>query len=379
MDEAVLISQELIKKKSITPIDDGAIPYIKNFLENIGFFCKILRFQEEGSEKIINLYAKYGNSQKNLAFAGHTDVVPTGDLEKWQFPPFSATIKDDILYGRGTVDMKGGIGSFLAATAEFLQKNADFQDSISFIITGDEEAIAINGTVKMVEYLQKKQESISHCIVGEPSNPHKMGEMIKVGRRGSINFIVKAIGKQGHAAYPQNALNPITELINTSQKLINYEFDQGNEYFDATHLEITSFDVANETTNIIPQEAVVKFNIRFSSEYNGKEISEAVKKICQENIGNFEFNYTISGESFYNQDAEFSKLIAQSVQNITNLSPTLSTGGGTSDARFIKNICPCIELGLISQTAHQIDENVAVSDIITLKNIYLDILKNYFK
>ena len=228
----ILIAQELIKKKSVTPENDGAIEYLADLLKKIGFECKVLIFEEKNYEKIVNLYAKYGNSDKNLAFAGHTDVVPTGDLTLWKHNPFASHIENGILYGRGAVDMKSAIAAFFVATKEFLEKNKhSFKDSISFIITGDEESDSVNGTKKIVKYLQEQNENISHTIVGEPTNPNKLGEMIKVGRRGSINFTLTAIGKQGHVAYPHNALNPNASLVRLLNLLIDYKFDNGNEFF----------------------------------------------------------------------------------------------------------------------------------------------------
>ena len=375
----IIIAEELIRKKSITPIDDGCIEYLKTLLTELGFKCHILPFSDDNSPTVINLYAKYGNSQeKNFAFAGHTDVVPTGEEKLWNFSPFAAEIKDGVLYGRGAVDMKGAIASFIAAVQEFLEKKTDFQDSISFIITGDEEGIAINGTQKIVEWLQENNEKISHCLVGEPTNPHKLGEMIKVGRRGSVNFTIKALGKQGHVAYPENALNPITSLIASLNLLKNHHFDDGTEYFDPTNLEVTSFDVGNPTTNIIPESATAKLNIRFNSDHQSEDIVNLVKYTLDKTLHKYELEYRVSGESFYNKDKFFSKLVLDSVAKITKEKTILSTTGGTSDARFLKDICPCVEFGLINKTAHQIDENIAVKDLTILKECYKEILENYF-
>jgi succinyl-diaminopimelate desuccinylase len=374
MERAIEISQELIKKKSITPINDGAIEYLAKELETLGFHCEILVFED-----VSNLYAKFGSAEKNFCFAGHTDVVPPGDESLWKFNPFSATIENGILYGRGAVDMKVAIAAFVAATEEFLNSKPGFKDSISFLITGDEEAIAINGTVKVIDWLKQNNEKISHCIVGEPTNPSQIGEMIKVGRRGSVNFTIHSIGKQGHVAYPENAINPVTALIKLLNLLDEHKFDEGNEYFDPTNLEITSIDVGNTTTNIIPETATANLNVRFNSEHTGQNIIDLIEYSCQKTLMNYKLEHRISGESFYNPDKFFSALVSDSVKNITKIEPKLSTTGGTSDARFIKNICPCVEFGLINKTAHQIDESIKTDEIVLVKNCYLEILKNYFK
>lgn len=375
---SIELAQKLITKKSVTPNNDGAIELLAKELENLGFKNEILIFADDNLPKIHNLYAKYGNSSKNLAFAGHTDVVPPGDLKKWSFDPFAATIDNNILYGRGAVDMKVAIACFVGAVKLFLAEKQDFNDSISFLITGDEEDIAVNGTVKIIEYLTNKNEKISHTIVGEPTNPKNIGEMVKVGRRGSINFNLKAIGKQGHVAYPENAINPVTALIKTLNLLIDHQFDLGNKYFDPTHLEVTSIDVNNNTSNIIPESASAKFNIRFNSEYNSNEIIQIIEEACLKTLEEYELNYRVSGESFLTEDSKLQNTIIKAVKEVTGKAPILSTTGGTSDARFIKNICPTIEFGLINKTAHQIDEHIKLEDIEKLEAIYLKFLKLYF-
>jgi len=375
---AVELAQKLMQKKSVTPENDGAIEFLAEELKGLGFKTEILKYSDQGSPEVSNLYAKYGESDKNLAFAGHTDVVPAGDESKWTHPPFASEIADNKLYGRGAVDMKAAIACYIAATKEFLNDNQDFKDSLSFIITGDEEGVAINGTVKMVEELKNRQEKISHCIVGEPTNPTKIGEMLKVGRRGSVNFTIKVIGTQGHVAYPENANNPITSLVKLLNFLIDYPYDEGNEYFDPTNLEVTSIDVANPTTNVIPETASAKFNIRFNSEYQSQDIIEMITMACDKVLGKYEIEHRVSGESFINEDEEIKTIMVNSVKEVTGSEPKLSTTGGTSDARFIKDICPCIECGLINKTAHQIDENIALDDLIKLKDIYRKTIENYF-
>jgi succinyl-diaminopimelate desuccinylase len=373
------LAQKLLQKKSITPEDDGAIDLIQKELDNIGFKTEIMIFSEDNQATIKNLYAKYGDSDKNLAFAGHTDVVPIGDIKKWNIDPFKAEIIDNKLYARGAVDMKPAITSFIAAVKEFLSEKKNFQDSISFIITGDEEGIAVNGTAKMVNEFIRRKEKFSHCIVGEPTNPYNVGEMIKIGRRGSINFNITVIGTQGHVAYPHNADNPNRSLVKFLHEINHYVFDKGNDFFQATNLEVTSIDVNNKITNIIPEIATAKINIRFNNIHTGEDIVNIIQGIAKNSLTKYELDYKISGESFFNHDKEFIKLISDSIEEITGKPPELSTNGGTSDARFIKKICPTIEFGLINETAHKINEYIDIDQLEKLDKIYLQILRNYFK
>ena len=375
-EELYSLSSALIKKRSVTPHNDGAIELIADYLSKIGFKCNILEFSEPNYPTIKNLYAKYGNSEKNLAFAGHTDVVPAGD--GWKYDPFKAAIENNILYGRGTVDMKGAIAAYLIATKEFLQNNPNFRQSLSFIITGDEEDIAINGTVKILNWLKEKNEKISHTIVGEPTNPNKVGEMIKIGRRGSVNFTITSQGKQGHVAYPENAINPVKNLTELLHFLLHHKFDRGNEFFDPTHLEVTDFNVNNKTTNIIPASCIARLNIRFNNEQSGNELVKFIKQNCAKYLHKYQLEYRISGEAFFNRDTYFTNIISNAVHNITGKKPIQSTSGGTSDARFIKDICPVVEFGLINKTAHRVDEHVELSELVKLKDIYKEIINNYF-
>lgn len=374
--EVVELTQALIRKRSITPEDDGAIEFLANYLKKLGFICDILDFTQAGYPNIRNLYARYGESGKNLAYAGHTDVVPTGT--GWNYGPFDAVIDNDILYGRGAVDMKGSIASFVIAVKEFLGNNPTFNQKISFIITGDEEDIAVNGTVKILKWLEDRDEKINHCLVGEPTNPNNVGEMLKVGRRGSVNFTITSIGKQGHVAYPENAISPITRLVKLLNFLTDHQFDKGNKFFDPTHLEITTIDVANNTSNIIPGEATARINIRFNSEHDSDAIIKFIKDSCANYLFKYTLKHRVSGEAFFNRDTYFSDLVTKSITNITGKTVIQSTSGGTSDARFIKNICPVVEFGLVNKTAHRVDENIAIDELIKLKNIYKEIMTNYF-
>lgn len=375
---SISLLQNLLSYKSITgKDDDGAISYLCQYLKKLGFDCDILNFSGDGSYPVGNLHALLNpkKSDNILYFAGHTDVVPVG--EGWSVNPFSGEIKDGKIYGRGVVDMKGAIASFICATENFIKKNPDFNFGIGFLITGDEEGDAINGTKKVLNWMKENQKNISNCIVGEPTNPNKLGEEIKNGRRGSINFSATINGKQGHVAYPQNAKNPISILISILDKLNNFEFDQGNDFFAPTNLEIVKISNSQSASNIIPQKAFAKFNVRFSSENNSAQIIKNVKKICSEDAKNFVLDYKVSGESFLTNPCKITDITTNSVSKVTGLTPKLTTNGGTSDARFIKDFCPVIECGLINKTAHHIDENTEIENIINLEKIYQDILESY--
>ncbi|MDA7705360.1 succinyl-diaminopimelate desuccinylase [Rickettsiales bacterium] len=379
MSYLIEFTQKLIQQKSITgQKDKGAIDFLSDKLKNLGFDCQKISFSDDKSYDVDNLHAILNpkNSDKILYFAGHTDVVPTGDLTKWQFDPFSATIFEEKLYGRGIVDMKGAIAAFIIAIEEFLaKKELDF--GVGFLITGDEEGDAVNGTKKMLNWMGKNNQKMSHCIVGEPTNPEKTGQMVKIGRRGSINFEIKLIGKQGHVAYPHNALNPITELVNVLKILKDYKLDDGNKYFDPSNLEITHISNDIDSSNVISGQANARFNIRFNDEWNSQKLIDWVKYILDHSAIKYELNYRISGESFLSDNKELQNILINSIKNITGKKPELSTTGGTSDARFIKDYAAVIECGLVNKTAHQIDENIEISEITLLKDIYLEILNNY--
>ena len=372
-------TQKLIQKKSITgQKDEGAIDFLSKKLTDLGFECQKISFSDDKSYDVDNLHAILNpkNSDKILYFAGHTDVVPVGDVEKWQFDPFSAKISDNKIYGRGIVDMKGAIAAFIISAEELLAKHKlDF--GIGFLITGDEEGDAINGMKKMLDWMQKNNYKMSCCLVGEPTNPEKTGEMVKIGRRGSINFEVKLIGKQGHVAYPHNAQNPITELVNILKILKDYKLDSGNEFFDPSNLEITHIANDINSSNVISGVANARFNIRFNDEWNSQKLIDWVKYILDHSALKYQLDYRVSGESFLSDNKDLQNLLINSTKEVTGKKPTLSTAGGTSDARFIKDYCPVIECGLVNKTAHQIDENIEISEIELLKNIYFNILNNY--
>ena len=377
------LSKDLIRFPSVTPIDAGAINYLSKKLKQLGFNCKILEFKDKKNPTIKNLYARLGNKQPNLCYAGHTDVVPPGNIKDWTVNPFKAVVKNNYLIGRGANDMKSSIACFLSAVSDFLKKNKQINGSISFLITGDEEAQAINGTKKVVDYLIKKKEKINFCIVGEPTNPKKLGEMIKIGRRGSLSCNLEVQGSQGHVAYPHLSKNPINSLIAICKKLKEKPLDKGNKHFQPSNLEFTSINVDNEAHNVIPARAKVKFNIRYNNFHTAvslkKKINSIVKNISKQNKIKFKIEFLTSGDSFLTNPGRTTLLAKKIIKKITKINPIFSTTGGTSDARFIKKIAPCLEFGLVNKTMHKIDECVSVSDLKKLKKIYLNILYNYFK
>jgi len=384
MLNAVELSQKLISIPSYSGNSPDIIEFLKNHLEKLKFTCDILEYDGNDSYKVNNLHALYNpkNSDKILYFAGHTDIVATGDIANWTHNPFAAKIVDDKLFGRGAADMKCALACFASAVAEFLQNHTNPSFGIGFLITNDEENDSINGTAKVLEWMKTNSKPISACIVGEPTNPEKLGEMLKIGRRGSISFALKIIGKQGHVAYPDNALNPITTLINILKVLKEHKFDDGNDFFSPTNLEITNISSDNFGGNVIPAQASASFNIRFNSLHNSQSIIELIEYVCTKSVGlgvKYELNHRLSGESFLSKNGNFAKLVQNSITKICGTKPILSTTGGTSDARFIKNYCEeVIEFGLINKTAHQIDEFSYIAEIINLQKIYLEILKNFY-
>lgn len=384
MNSEIILSQKLLKIPSFSGNNPEIINFIKDFLQKLGFSCEILEFEGDNSYKVNNLHAIYNpnNSDKTLYFAGHTDVVATGDEKNWTFPPFSATIHENKLFARGAADMKCAVACFLDAVKDFLTQNPSPNFAIGLLITNDEENDSINGTKKVLQWMAEKGLKISNCLVGEPTNPEKIGEMAKIGRRGSINFELKITGKQGHVAYAEKALNPITALIDTLNILKNHKFDDGNEFFSPTNLEITNIDSDHFGNNVIPHQAWGNFNIRFNSEHNSSQIIELITYVCEKNAKSLGYQYELShktsGESFLSQKGQFSDLLCQIITEETGIKPVLSTTGGTSDARFIKDYCPeLVEFGLINETAHKIDEFSNIDEISQLKTIYLKLLQNY--
>ena len=377
------LAKELIRFQSITPIDAGIMSFLEKKLKRLGFKTKILEFKEKNTKPVKNLYARLGTKGPNFCYAGHLDVVPAGNLNDWTVNPFKALVKNGHLIGRGANDMKSSIAAFVAAISNFIQNNKRFNGSISLLITGDEEGVAINGTKKVVEYLKKKKEKIDFCLVGEPTNPNKLGEMIKIGRRGSITGRLTVIGIQGHVAYPNRANNPSTALVQILEKLKQIKFDKGTKDFQPTNLEITKININNTADNVIPGLAKAVFNIRFNNKHSSnslkKKINRIIKNICNKNKSKFKIEYNVSGEAFLTKPNNTTFMIQDTIKKITKLKPVFSTTGGTSDARFIRKISPCLEFGLVGKTMHKIDEVVALKDLKNLTLIYLNILKNYFK
>jgi succinyl-diaminopimelate desuccinylase len=379
MIDALQLSKDLISCESVTPDDNGALAVLEKALKPMGFKCKRMSFSEEGHATVDNLYARLGDLSPNICFAGHTDVVPAGDLAQWTSDPFKPEVRDEILYGRGVVDMKCAIACFAAAVSEYIKSNKP-SGSISLLITGDEEGIAVNGTKKMLEALQKQDEKIDACIVGEPTNPAKLGEMIKIGRRGSVTLKLTVWGKQGHVAYPHLADNPVSRLTKILHALDTHKLDNGTEFFQPSNLEIVSIDVNNPADNVIPAMATARFNIRFNDLHKGATLIKWVEGICDslcEGKAKYKLESHISGESFLTAPGKLSTLVSDAVKEVTGLTPELSTTGGTSDARFIKDYCPVVEFGLMNATAHKVDECCAVTDIYKLKDVYKKILDKY--
>lgn len=377
--DPVDLTQALIRCPSVTPTDAGALGVLEDALKGLGFTCQRLPFSAPGTPDVDNLYARLGTSGPNLCFAGHTDVVPVGDEAAWSHPPFGAEIHDGILYGRGAVDMKTGIAAFAAAVSRFLDEQGDdFSGSLSFLITGDEEGPAINGTVKVLDWMQAQGEVMDACIVGEPSNTTTLGETIKIGRRGSLNGFITQHGSQGHVAYPQHADNPVPKLIKLLRALDKATLDDGTEHFDPSNLEITTVDTNNPTTNVIPNTARAGFNIRFNDRHSGDSLKAWLHDVLNSAGDNFDLDVSVSGEAFLTPPGLLSDVMSAAVTKVTGLTAELSTSGGTSDARFIKDHCAVAEFGLMNQTAHKIDECAAVDDIRALADIYLDMLRGYF-
>ena len=378
--DPVELTQALIRRPSVTPENAGALEVLEGALKPLGFTCHRLPFSDEGTPDVDNLYARFGTSGPNLCFAGHTDVVPAGDETAWTHPPFAAEIHDGVLYGRGAVDMKSSIACFISATARYLRdREAGFKGSISYLITGDEEGPAINGTNKVLDWMTDQGETIDACIVGEPTNTDTLGETIKIGRRGSLNGFITQYGTQGHVAYPHHADNPVPKLVKLLRALDKDPLDDGTAHFQPSNLEITTVDVGNPATNVIPHSASAVFNVRFNDMHSSQSLIAHLRSLLNDNGDNFDVEFQVSGESFLTPPGLLSDVMSASVTKITGLAPELSTSGGTSDARFIKDHCPVAEFGLMNATAHKVDERVGVEDIRKLADIYFEMITAYFE
>jgi succinyl-diaminopimelate desuccinylase len=381
--DPVAIARELVRCRSVTPEDGGALAYLQGVLAKTGFAVHRMTFAEPGTAPIENLYARIGSEKPNLVFAGHTDVVPPGDETAWQHPPFAGEVANDRLYGRGAVDMKGGIACFVAAAVDYLAANGGKpkRGSISLLITGDEESVAVNGTVKLLQWAAERGEKFDHCILGEPSNVEKLGDTIKAGRRGSLNGTLIVTGRQGHVAYPDRADNPIRGLVALIAAL-QAPLDDGSAQFAPSNLEFTSIDVGNPTVNLIPGEARARFNIR----YNDRHSQDALKALLDQRArdaaaGRVHYGFEwlpSNADVFVTKPGPFTDLAVAAIAEVTGRKPKLSTTGGTSDARFIKDYCPVLEFGLVGQTMHSVDECTPVADLVTLTAVYRRIIETYF-
>ncbi|HXQ49703.1 MAG TPA: succinyl-diaminopimelate desuccinylase [Stellaceae bacterium] len=377
--DALDLAQRLIRAPSVTPADAGAIPLLKSELEHLGFACETVEFAEPGTAPVLNLYARLGTSGRNFCFAGHTDVVPPGDRAAWSVDPFAGIVRDGKLWGRGAVDMKSALAAMVAACAAFLDgRGRGFGGSISFLVTGDEEADAINGTRKVLDWIAAKGERLDACVVGEPTSAETFGDMVKIGRRGSLNGFLTVHGVQGHTAYPHLADNAAERLVAMLHALTSATLDRGNAHFGASTIAVSTVDVGNPTTNVIPATARAVFNVRFNDAWSSATLERWLRETLDRAGGRYELRLKVSGESFLVPPGEVSDILAAAIERVTGRRPEFSTTGGTSDARFIHRFCPLAEFGLLNLTAHKVDENVAAADIAALAEIYRIVLELYF-
>ncbi|MCR5877698.1 succinyl-diaminopimelate desuccinylase [Phenylobacterium sp. J367] len=375
--DAVELTRDLIRRPSVTPADAGAMDVVQQALEGLGFACRRMRFGE-----IENLYARFGTARPNLCFAGHTDVVPVGDAAAWSKDAFAAEVVEGVLIGRGAVDMKSAIAAFAAAAAKAIAAG-EVTGSLSFLITGDEEGVALDGTKKVVEALQAEGEVIDHCVVGEPTSAETFGDMVKVGRRGSINAEITVEGVQGHVAYPHRAANPVPVLVKLLAALQARRLDDGYPEFQPSNLEVTMIDVPNTATNVIPGVAKARLNIRFNPSHTGQALADWIEAEARTAAEGFKGQVTvtpqISGEAFLTEPGPFTEVVSQAVEDAAGRAPELSTSGGTSDARFIRALCPVVEVGLVGRTMHQVDERAPVDEIRQLQAVYEALIRRYFE
>ena len=381
--DPVALTQALIRCESVTPREGGALTLLQNVLEPAGFLCHRLPFSELGTPDVDNLYARLGTGRPHLCFAGHTDVVPIGNEAAWKFPPFGGEIHDGVLYGRGAVDMKGCVAAYVAAALRYVAKhNGLARGSLSFLITGDEEGPSINGTAKMLHWLKARDEVIDACLVGEPSNPKALGDEIKIGRRGSLNVELIVHGKQGHSAYPNIADNPVPKLARIIDRLCATKLDDGTADFQPSNLQATVISVPNTATNVIPANAIAKFNIRYNDVWTRPKMEAWVREraatAAAELGAKFDVSFSGTGDVFVTKPGPLVTTLREAVKSVTGRTPALTTGGGTSDARFIKDHCPVVEFGLVNATIHQVDEHTSVADLEALADIYGRFITNYF-
>ncbi len=376
--DPVALAQALIRCPSVTPADAGALAVLQHQLNTLGFTCHRLTFTDPDSEPVDNLYARWGDTAPHFCFAGHTDVVPVGDKAAWSKEPFCGEVDGGFLWGRGAADMKGAVASFVAAVARYRKQHGAPPGSISLLITGDEEGDAVNGTKKMLTWLADRGEKLDACLVGEPTNTSALGDMVKIGRRGSLTARLTVSGKQGHTAYPHLADNPVHRLVKILGRLVTTPLDEGSAHFPASTLQVSTFDVGNAATNVIPSRATAAINVRFNDLHESGGVEQWMRGIIDEIGGDYELDVRVSGESFLTAPGPLSDMIVRAVERVTGRKPTLGTTGGTSDARFIKDYCPVAEFGLVGQTMHKVDERVPTADIKQLTQIYQAIIEDYF-
>lgn len=381
--DPVVHAQALIRCPSVTPQEAGALDYLQKILAVVGFTCQRLPFSSDGMPEVDNLYARLGTGSPHICFAGHVDVVPPGDEAAWTHAPFAAEIVNDILYGRGAVDMKGGIAAMLTATLRYLAEcGKHFKGSISFLITADEEGPAVNGTAKVVQWMQEKGERPDHCILGEPTHPNILGDTIKIGRRGSLNGKLTIRGEQGHVAYPHLANNPLTGLVAVLKRYLDEPLDEGSANFAPSNFEVTSIDTGNPTTNVIPATATARFNIRFNDLHSSASLSNQITALTDMMLRDTGLLYELvlepTAEAFLSQPGAWVEMLVKAADEVVGLTPKLSTSGGTSDARFIVSLCPVVEFGLVNKTIHKVDEHVPIAHLQDLTNIYHHFLRRYF-
>jgi len=364
----------------VTPVEGGALALLEGTLSGAGFSVHRVRFSEPGAQDVENLYARIGTARPHLMFAGHTDVVPPGDESRWRHPPFAGEIADGVLFGRGAVDMKGAIACELAAALDYIAANGGtLNGSVSFLITGDEEGVAVNGTVKLLRWAAARGEKFDRCILGEPTNPKQLGDMIKIGRRGSLSGTLIVSGMEGHVAYPALADNPVRRIVAIMAAVMAEPLDAGSAHFDPSNLEFTSVDVGNKTANVIPAEARARFNIRFNDRHTQASLKTLIEARARAQGGNFRIEWEPSNaDAFLTKPGPFADMVSGAIAEVTGRQPELSTSGGTSDARFIKDYCPVVEFGLVNATMHKIDECVTTADLVRLTAVYRRILDRYF-
>jgi succinyl-diaminopimelate desuccinylase len=376
--DPIALAQSLIRCASVTPADAGAIGLLADALEGLGFKCHLLTSDERGGPAIANLYARLGDQGPNFCFAGHTDVVPVGDAAAWGHDPFAGEVSDGRLHGRGAADMKGALAAMVAAISGFLAERGEPAGSISLLVTGDEEGRALNGTRSVLDWMSARGETIDACVLGEPTNPDRLGTTIKIGRRGSMTGRLVVRGTQGHVAYPHLADNPLPRLVRLLAALDELPLDLGTSHFDPSNLEIVSIDVGNPASNVIPAKGEAVFNIRFNDTYDSASLEALIRGALDAAGGGYDLSFEVTGESFLTPPGPLARLVKDAVEAVTGLRPGYSTTGGTSDARFIHRNCPVVEFGLVGQTMHKVDENVAVADIEALTAIYRGIVERYF-